>query len=346
MGKGQGPAPENLGGTAIKPEGWDRTGMEAFQYFLYNPRTGEILSRTPLSWLKITVFYIVYYSCLAGFWLACLNIFFLTLPSNSMGPKWTQGYSLIGVNPGVGVRPQNADKKIDSQMFVLKKADTNTVPTNVGYVDEGEGELNADYAARMKKYMYVYSEPIGGGYKAFPLSALGECKDEPYGFIATSDGWGTITPPAPCIFIKFNKIWGWDPKALEPLSDDPRFNENEEDKTRFPKAVIDKYNANGAGNKDIIVNCDGRYAADKEALSNMEYFPRNQVISADYFPYFGGKEISGSVYHSPLVAIKITPTAETIGQLIHVECRAYYYGVEHNTKDKMGLVQFEVLIED
>merc|ERR1719312_1429465 len=103
MGKGQGPAPENLGGTAIKPEGWDRTGMEAFKYFLYNPKTGEILSRTPLSWFKITAFYIVYYSCLAGFWLASLN----------------------GVNPGVGLRPQNADAKIDSQMFVLKKNDIN-----------------------------------------------------------------------------------------------------------------------------------------------------------------------------------------------------------------------------
>jgi len=349
MGKGQGPAPENLGGTAIKPEGWDRTGMEAFQYFLYNPKTGEILSRTPLSWFKITAFYIVYYSCLAGFWLACLNIFFLTLPANTMGPKWTQGSSLIGVNPGVGLRPQNADKKIDSQMFVLRKADINIVPTNEGRPDEGEGELNADYAARMKKFLEVYNEPIGDGYKKFPLSELGECENKPYGFVAISDKKEpnpTITPPAPCIFVKFNKIWGWDPKLLEPLSADPRFNENAEDETRFPKAVIDKYNANGAGNKDIIVNCDGRYAADKEALSDMKYFPASQVISADYFPYMGGKEISGNVYHSPLVAIKITPTPQTIGQLIHVECRAYYFGVEHNTKDKMGLVQFEVLIKD
>eukprot|EP00091_Calanus_sinicus_P024948 TRINITY_DN925_c0_g1_i14.p2 TRINITY_DN925_c0_g1~~TRINITY_DN925_c0_g1_i14.p2 ORF type:complete len:103 (-),score=31.43 TRINITY_DN925_c0_g1_i14:979-1287(-) len=70
MGKGQGPAPEQLGGTAIKPVGWDRTGMEAFKYLLYNPDTGEVLTRTPLSWLKITVFYTIYYSCLAAFWLA------------------------------------------------------------------------------------------------------------------------------------------------------------------------------------------------------------------------------------------------------------------------------------
>jgi len=66
--------------TAIKPVGWDRSGCEAFQYFLYNPETGEILSRTPLSWAKIIIFYCIYYTCLAAFWIGCLHIFFLTVP--------------------------------------------------------------------------------------------------------------------------------------------------------------------------------------------------------------------------------------------------------------------------
>ena len=91
---------QKLGGTAIKPVGWDRTGWEAFRYMLYNPDTGEVLTRTPLSWLKITVFYCIYYSCLAGFWIACMNIFFATLPENMDGPKWQQADSIIGVNPG------------------------------------------------------------------------------------------------------------------------------------------------------------------------------------------------------------------------------------------------------
>merc|ERR1712130_1029825 len=38
---------QKLGGTAIKPVGWDRTGWEAFRYMLYNPDTGEVLTRTP-----------------------------------------------------------------------------------------------------------------------------------------------------------------------------------------------------------------------------------------------------------------------------------------------------------
>merc|ERR1712083_1223398 len=84
---------------------------------------------------------------------------------------------------------QNADKKIDSQMFVLKKGDTNKIPTNQGKDNEGEGELNADYAARMKKFLAVYDEKIGDGYKPFNISTeLKACSGSPdkfYGFVAT-----------------------------------------------------------------------------------------------------------------------------------------------------------------
>merc|ERR1712236_49739 len=103
-----------LGGTAIKPKGWDRKGMEAFKYFLYNPDTGEILSRTPLSWLKIFIFYTVYYSCLAAFWAICLLIFFLVIPAKDM--------------------------RIDSQMFYLKR-NCNRRDNS----EDGEGDLNIDY---------------------------------------------------------------------------------------------------------------------------------------------------------------------------------------------------------
>merc|ERR1711997_1029997 len=107
-----------LGAVAIKPPGWDRTGLEAFRYFLYDPDNGTFLSRTPLSWLKITVFYTIYYSCLAAFWYVCLLIFFQTLPVEYSGPKWTLDRSLIGKNPGVGIRPLNRDVRIDSNLFM------------------------------------------------------------------------------------------------------------------------------------------------------------------------------------------------------------------------------------
>jgi sodium/potassium-transporting ATPase subunit beta len=330
MGKGTGPAPENLGGTAIKPVGWDRTGLEAFKYLLYNPETGEVLTRTPLSWLKITVFYTIYYSFLAAFWLGCLNIFFLTLPEIQEGPKWTQGASIIGVNPGVGLRPLNTDELIDSQMFILKHGDTNNVTSD----DEGQGNLNIDYAARLQKFLKVYDTKATEPYKNFDVETeLGGCGKWPFGYIMDGD-----TQVEPCIFVKFNKIWDWEPTVIDIA--------NEEDLANLPTELQTHINDQD-DKENVWVNCAGRYPADQEALKGqIEYFPKSRAIPKGYFPYTGGLAVSGKNYHSPLVAIKIKPTPATIGQLVHVECRAYFHGVKHDTKHKLGLVQFEVMITD
>lgn len=109
-------APQLLGGTAIKPV--ERHGWEAIRYFIHNPETGAIFSRTPKSWFLIFLFYVIYYSCLAGFWYGMLQVFFLSL--NDDTPKWIKEESIIGVNPGMGVRPRQADPRIDSSMYVFE----------------------------------------------------------------------------------------------------------------------------------------------------------------------------------------------------------------------------------
>jgi len=326
------PQPGNLGGTAIKPVGWDRTGVEAFKYFLYNPATGEVLTRTPLSWVKITVFYCVYYCCLAGFWLGCLTIFGFTLPEIQDGPKWTMDQSLIGTNPGVGLRPRNSDQRIDSQMFVLRQGDPDYEPSN--YM--GEGDKNSDYAERTRQFLMNYETSASKPYKTFDLSTLGPCSKYPYGFVANNG-----EPVAPCIFLKLNKIWDWVPEPLD---------EYDYETNWLPGDLQRHYNDMRAeGNTDNVwIHCEGRNSADKEALENsIEYFPRSRGIPTEFFP-FQGASVSGKNYHSPLVAIKmkIKSPYSHFGQLIHVECRAYYRGVVHDTKNKRGLVQFEVLITE
>jgi len=56
--------------------------------------------------------------------------------------------------------------------------------------------------------------------------------------------------------------------------------------------------------------------------------------------------MAGGNYHAPLVAVKISPREGHGGQLIHIECRAYYDGVKHVTKTKEGMVMFELQIKD
>jgi len=317
-----------LGAVAIKPPGWDRTGWEAFRYFLYDPDNGTILSRTPKSWALITIFYTIYYSCLAAFWYVCLIIFFTTLPDKMEGPKWQQEASLIGKNPGIGVRPLNQDSRIDSNMFKLTWGDLNTLPSN----KEGEGDLNADYAKRAELFMNVYAKEAVD-YETFDLAQLGPCANHPYGYYGAD--------VKPCIFLKFNKIWGWTPTPI----DEQDFADNPD----WPQSFKEHFDSlSPSEQQNVFVDCQGRYPADKDALKDMKYYPTNRAFETKYFPYEGeSKSIDGSasVYHSPLVAIQVDLDEAYAGQLVHIECRAYYKGVEHVSKTKKGLVQFEVLLE-
>jgi len=248
----------------------------------------------------------------------------MTLPEELEGPKWKLGGSLIGVNPGVGIRPLNRDSRIDSNMFVLKRTDDNEVLTE----KNGEGDLNIDYARRAQLFLEVYNNDVdtAKGYQTFDLKEeLGECGEYPYGFTSNT---GMIKP---CIFLKFNKIWGWDPKPI----DSTDFDANEDWPTSFKDHWRDQ------DQNQIFVDCQGRYPADQEAIkAGMKYIPDSQAFPAKYFPFSGNKD----AYHSPLVAVQFDASQMPLGQLIHVECRAYYKGVIHTTKTKTGMVQFEILL--
>lgn len=58
-----------------------------------------------ISVVQITVFYIVLYAFLAGFFIALLTVFYQTL--NDHEPKWTMGSSLIGNSPGESIKFYN-----------------------------------------------------------------------------------------------------------------------------------------------------------------------------------------------------------------------------------------------
>jgi len=330
------PPPSALGMTAIKPEGWDKTGMEAFKDALYNPKTGEILTRTPLSWIKIITFYIIYYSFLTGFWIACLFIFFQTLPYEKEGPRWQQDYSLIGMNPGIGIRPRSADHRIDSHMIELWATDSNRNPSG----RNGEGDSNADYAVRLNQYLELYKNTtLGSGYKPFDRSLLGECENFPYGYVAEEG-----KPVAPCVFLKLNTIWGWKPERT--TCNQPNLEPKEKVDKDCPTTLmkhLESEEAKQAGEENVWIDCNGRYAADREALAEggLKYYPPSRAIPIDSFPYMGKTEEYS--YHSHIVALKVEP--RTPGQMVHIECRAYFKDAEHDTRDKKGLIQFELMIK-
>jgi len=179
-------------------------------------------------------------------------------------------------------------------------------------------------------------------YPTFDLAELGECnKGNHYGFVAKKEG----DKVEPCIFIKLNTIWGWTPKPYDCAAEKAKGDESEGPCLPEVEEHIKAQGADAANN--VYVNCRGRYAADQEALKDgLTYFPPNQGLPIKYFPYQGKGKMAGGNYHAPLVAVKISPREGHGGQLIHIECRAYYDGVKHVTKTKEGMVMFELQIKD
>lgn len=297
-----------LGGTAIKPK--ERHGWEAVRYILHNPETGEILSRTPKSWLLITGFYIIYYCCLAGFWAAMLNIFFLTL--NDDFPKWQGDNGLIGKSPGLGLKPGQVDELIDSSMIAFNK---------VSKIDQGKpGDANyvsayTGYVDRIEKFLGTYADQSKCD-PCFDPATLGVCGTKPYGY----------DKGKPCVYLKLNKIFGLNNELYDPLPED------------MP-AKLKEHIGNTADKDQVWVECHGEYPADREGLGTIKYFPEAQGFPAKYFPY-----TKQEVYQSPLVAVQFENAKPN--QLLHVECRAWAANIGYNKRDRIGINHLELLILD
>jgi len=326
--------PKLLGGTAIKPP--ERHGWEKISYLIYDKDTGEILTRTPKSWALIFIFYVIYYSLLACFWYGMLQLFFLTVPTDN--PKYQLGASIIGSNPGVGIRPGQADQKLDSSMIFLVKDGQDSEPTD----DKGEGLKNADWAKRYEIFLKEYENktntvencnniPEGKACQFDPNAILGDCAKKPYGY--------TTSNPEPCVLLKINRIFGWQPQEY---SDDDLVEAQKENEDypedKMPTEVANKIKKDKT---KIYIDCQGENPFDREQLKGkMSYFPTDQGISFDYFPY----EHANRNYHNPLVAVQFKGLE--VGVLYHIQCKLWSKEVRHSKKERAGLVHFEIFLDD
>jgi len=300
--------PTILGGTAIKPK--ERHGWEAIRYIIHNPETGEFLTRTPKSWLLITGFYIIYYSCLAGFWAAMLNIFFLTLTEEA--PKWQNADGLIGTSPGLGLKPGQVDALIDSSMIVFNMKNTadQGKPGDENYVAGTEGWQN-----RITEFLKPYKDCSGS--HCFDPALLGPCGTPPYGF----------DQGKPCVYLKLNKIYGLKNENFK----DGELPEN------MP-ATLKSHIGSQTDKDQTWVECHGEYPGDIEALGKIKYFPATQGFEDKFFPYLGKTKD----YISPLIAVQFANARQN--QLLHVECRAWAKNIGYNKRDRIGINHLELLI--
>jgi len=311
-------APKVLGGTAIRPK--ERHGWEAVKYLLYNPETGEVLTRTPKSWALITVFYLIYYSCLAAFWAAMMAVFLQTLPTEHR-PKLETTAGLIGKSPGLGLRPAQSADFVDSSMIMY---------------DPDEQSSWQGWATRCKEFLDKNYDKNKKPTESpeFDITTLGPCGKGNYGY---DEG-------KPCIFLKLNKIYNLEHTyyTKENIdSSNPAFKELEEESQKSLEDMPEELKKfiegkSGEDAKQVWVDCQPKNPADKEVLpkGKITYYPE-RGFPHKYFPFKGQEN-----YRSPLVAVQFEP--KTRGQLVHIECRAWAGNIGYNRRDKIGIASFEI----
>ncbi|CAJ0931159.1 unnamed protein product, partial [Mesorhabditis belari] len=280
--------------------------------FLFTREKGEFCGRTPRSWLEITIFYIIFYTILAAFWIACLSIFLGTLDRKV--PRFYGKGSIRGIHPGVGYQPWLKEKP-DSTLIKFNVRDHRTYKP---FVDQLTGYLDKYNDANETREC---NDPDDSNWQASGDEYVPACQFKLDLFkkagCSPEDHFG-YKSGKPCVIITLNRLIGWEPFAYSSES--------------VPEAVRDRYRSDS-----IAINCDGTNLIDKEHIGNLTYVPPHG-IEGKYFPY--------SVlpnYHQPIAMVKFEslPT----NKLVFVECRAYAGNIQHDITQKLGLIHFEVFVQ-
>jgi len=314
--------------------------------FFWNPDKGELLGRTATSWAKIIVFYIIYYACLAAFWAVMLLIFFQTLKEDK--PRWIAASNIIGTNPGLGYRPMPPDDYVESTLVWFKLG--------------GKASEWKSWSDRVQDFLQPYddqAEKEGRTVKDCLNSEKERTKDkacnfklEQLGSECTKENKFGYQLGKPCILIKLNQIYGWDPELYESAVEF-----HDDLKRTLPKTPYVRKDAatgaettedytfehlNSTGRKPeefykIWMTCEGENPADKENIGEIIYSP-GPFFRSYYYPY---ENAPG--YLQPLVAVQFTGPEN--GVLINIECKAFAKNIEHIRAERIGSVHFELLLD-
>ncbi|XP_014253391.1 sodium/potassium-transporting ATPase subunit beta-2-like [Cimex lectularius] len=318
--------PENapmIGAYAFKEE--ELPFFTKAKLFVFNKNTGAVLGRTPTSWAKIIIFYVIFYTVLACVFSLLMLLLHYTLDPRI--PKYKMDSSLIGTNPGLGFRPVPNDtnslstliwyrgtKEADYKMWTDSLVDFLKEYKTPGIV-QGQG-------AHLDTCSYAHP-PKPGRVCKVDVRDLYPCSEEnKFGYHLQK----------PCVFLKLNKIYGWKPEF---------WNSVEELPAHMPKSLKDVIKKETLTDKELFksiwISCEGENPADVENIGEIKYHP-NQRIPGYFFPY---ENTEG--YLAPLVAVQFKNPKN--GLLLNIECKAWAKNIVHDRKDRLGSVHFELLLD-
>ncbi|XP_030637810.1 sodium/potassium-transporting ATPase subunit beta-2b [Chanos chanos] len=277
--------------------------------FVWNPRTREFMGRTASSWGLILLFYLAFYTFLAGLFSLTMYVMLQTL--NEHRPTWQDRLS----TPGMMIRPQGealeiAYTKEDTESWDMHVQALNRFLSSYNDSEQMKKNVNCtpDQYFTQEDGDSVWNNPKRSCQ--FLRSTLDQCsglEDRYYGY----------DQGMPCVIIKFNRVVGMYP--------------SKDSQAPFVTCSGKRYRVG----KD-------EWADDSEKMGQLMYFPPDGSFNLMYYPYYGKKAQVN--YSQPLVAIKflnITRNTE-----VNVECKITANNIpEGSERDKFaGRVSFKLRI--
>jgi sodium/potassium-transporting ATPase subunit beta len=314
-------------------------GLRSFGHFLYNSEDRTVIGRDSLSWAKISLFYLVFYSGLASLFIAFLAVFYaqLDLKRPTYYSETSLMASRIKINPGLGYRPQidPEDSLIYYHLNESRETHENQVRSlqiflehnydlkpNQSLIDDCENKTPAEL-----------SELLSNGSCNFDYrKILNRTLCDP------ADNFGY--KHGPCIAVKLNKIYSWLPEPYENSSFLPA-NKSFFEMAEKNEEVI---------KTNVLVHCEGEYGTDKDNLKKAKvlYFSsvsakykvyKIGLVPTFYFPYANQDE-----YRQPLVFVKFLELPANT--LVNVVCRAYASNIDSDDKLNLrGMTKLQLFVK-
>nr|VZI45011.1 unnamed protein product [Spirometra erinaceieuropaei] len=170
-------------------------GCHKFGRFIYNPSKNSFFGRTCKSWALIFIYFLVFYTCLAGFFTGMLSVLIYGLLSNTV-PSLTGMQSLLKLNPGLGYLPR---VDVDRPLLQVSTFDSYTRKWYLNATEEFLKNYGNSRNCDLSKPL-----PPSGDVRdvcRFPKSLLGPCADPK----------SVLEQDNICIYVKLNKVYGWLP---------------------------------------------------------------------------------------------------------------------------------------
>lgn len=275
--------------------------------FMWNSETGEFLGRTGGSWFKITLFYVIFYGCLAGIFIGTIQALLLTL--SSYKPTWQDRVA----PPGLTHTPRSDKAELSFSLNDLESYLPYTKALKeflAKYDDEKQSDPTkfedcgvdpADY-----KHRGDLESDVGTRRACrFSRSLLGPCsgiEDRNFGF---QDG-------KPCIIVKLNRIVNFRPRP-------PVSNES------IPEEAQYKVQPNV-----VPIYCTNKKQEDAGKVGEIKYHGIGGGFPLQYYPYYG--KLLHPQYLQPLVALQFTNL--TMNTEVRVECKVYGENIDYSEKDR------------